>query len=221
MVDLLKKKVSISHPQFLQFLYPHFQFITDFKQVIDYSQGVIYKGLISETILNKLECLTDGKYILLTDIGEVILYTPSDYVKILFPVIADKAEQYNNYDLEQFIPILKQYYILQKKPPLLKEDETGIFGLYKALISSKEALHKEYFSLLNTLSIKVVASSILTFLLKVKEQNFNNCSSSYKKLINTAYLKFGTRIKPAIQTYIESDQKPEIALWLLLDTLNG
>lgn len=220
MADLLKKKVCISHPSFLQFLYPHFQFITDFKQPIDYSQGVIYKGLISDTILKRLDMFTGGKYILLTDIGEITLYTPSDYIKVLFPPLADKAEQYNSYDLEEFMPILKQYYILQKKPPLLKREESGIYSLFKALVSSKEDTRREYFTLLEITPVKVIASSLLSFLIKVKEQNYSG-SSSYKKLVNTAYLKFGNKIKPAIQQYIESRQSPEVSLWFLIESLSG
>jgi hypothetical protein len=220
MVDLLKKKISISDPSFLQFLYPSFQFITDLKQNIDFELGVIYKGTISDSVISKLNLITKGKYILLTDIGEINLHTPSDYIKTLFPALEKKAEQYNNYELDQFIPILKQYYILQKKPPLLKEEEAGIYSLFKSLVGSKDLMQKEYFSLLETTSIKRITSSLFTFLLKVKEQNYTGCSDSYKKLINQAYNKFGTKIKAAIMQYIESDQKPEVGIWFLLDTLN-
>lgn len=221
MVDLFRKKVSISDPTILQFFYPHFYIITDFKQPIDYSQGVVYKGTITDSIISKLELLTSGRYILLSDFPEITLQKPSDFIITFFPALADKAEIYNSYELEDFILIMKQYYILQRKIPVIKEDETRIFQLYKSLVGSKVALQKEYFQILQDIPIRVVSSSILTFLLKVKEQNFTNCSPVYRKLINSSYLKFGSKIKPAIKQYIETEQKPEIALWILLETLNG
>ena len=221
MVDLLKKKVSISDPYILLFLYPSFHFIVDLKQPIDYSEGVIYKGTVTDSLIKKLDLITSGRYILLSEFADITLQKPSDYISVFFPSLEDKSEQYNNYELDAFIPMFKQYLILQKKPPVLKEEETGTFQLFRSLIGSKVDLEKEYFHLLETMSPKVISSSVLTFLLKVKDQNFNNCSPSYKKLLNSAYLKFGSKIKPAIKQYIESEQKPEIALWLLLDTLNG
>lgn len=221
MKDLLKKRVCIEDITFLLFLYPQFQIISDFKQDIDYTKGVIYKGTISPTVINKLEQYTEGKYIIVSDIGEVVLQKPSDFIKTLLPVLEDKASKYDNYDLEQFIPLLKRYYILQKKPPMLKEEETGIYSLYKALISNKETLYSTYFSLLETMPVKIIVSSILSFLIKVKEQEYTSGSSNYKKLINTAHLKFGNRIKQGIKQYIESKQKEELALLSLLDYLNG
>ena len=196
-------------------------FISDFTQLIDYSDGVIYKGTVTDSIVKKLDFLTSGKYIILSEFADMILQKPSEYISVFFPSLKEKSEQYNNYDLETFLPLLKQYYILQKKPPILKEEESGTFQLFRSLVGSKQDLQKEYFNLLEITNIKVISSSVLTFLLKVKEQNYNNCSSSYKKLLNSAYLKFGSKIKPAVKQYIESEQKPEVALWFLLETLIG
>ena len=221
MVDLLKKKVSVSDPYFLLFLYPNFHFVSDLRQPLDYSQGVLFKGTITDSIVNKLNIITSGRYILLSEFADVTLQKPSDYITVFFPSLSDKATQYDTYDLEVFLPLFKQYIILQKKPPVLKEEESSTFQLFKSLLGSKIDLQKEYFTLLETQSPKVIASSVLTFLIKVKEQNLSNCTPTYKKLLNSAYLKFGSKIKPAVRQYIDSDQKPEISLWVLLETLNG
>lgn len=219
MVDLLKKKIKIEDPYLLLFFYPSFHFITDLKQNIDYSDGVIYKGTITDSIVTKLNLLTSGKYILISDFADIVLEKPSKFIEVFYPVLENNKEKYDNYPLDQFIPILKQYYLLQKRIPLLKEEESSIFRLFKSLLGSKSLLQKEYFNLLESVPVNTLSSSILTFLIKVKEQSYNNCSSSYKKVIYSANLKFGGKIKQSIIEYIESDQKPEIALWSLLENL--
>lgn len=217
--DLLKKKVSIFDPNILLFFLPHFQIIDDIKQPTDYSNGIIYNGTITDSIIKKIDLLSNGKYILLSDFAEIQLHKPSDFISIFMPTLKDKADSYNTYDLDSFMPIFKQYYLLNKRIPILKEEDSSIFSLYRFLLSSKSDVLKTYLLLLNKISVSVISASLLTFLIKVKEQNFSNCSPTYKKLINSAYLKFGSKIKPAVRQYIESDQKPEVALWFLLETL--
>lgn len=221
MEELLKKRVAIKDPALLQFFFPQFKIIADLKQPIDYSTGVIFTGTISDSVIRKLDFLTKGRYILISDFADIELYKPSNFISLAFPALKDKAIQYDNYELEDFLVLMKQYYILQKKVPVLKEDETGIFNLYRSLTSSKDLFVKEYFEVLQSMPIKVIVSSILTFLWKVKNKMYNSNSPQYTKILNSAHLKFGSKIKSAVKQYIESKQSPEVALFILLDTLNG
>jgi hypothetical protein len=221
MADLLRKKVCIAEPYLLLFFYPHFQIVSNLNSPIDYSTGVIYTGTVTDDVVHRLESLTLGKFILVTPFGEVTLAKPSDFIQVFLPVIADKATRYDSYNLDQFLILLKQHYLIQRRINLPQESEQGVYLLFKSLLSSKLDLYKEYLTLLETTPITVLASSVLTFLNNVLEQNLTNKSSAYRSLLNSAKLKFGDRIKCAVMQYIESKQRPDVALLFLLDTLNG
>lgn len=218
MDKLLKKKVGIVDPYLLQFFFPHFQFVSDTEQLIDYSQGVIYRGLVSDSTIKKLNILTEGKYIILSEFPEIVLNKPSDFISIFLPALEDKAKEYDKYELDEFLPLLKQYYILQKKIPVLKEEESEIYSFYKSTLMSKDTVIKTYISLLSKKPIHLISSSFFTFLLKVKNRLFTNCSPDYVKTINQANLKYGNKIKMVVSKYINSKQTEELAfLHLLLD----
>lgn len=220
MADLLGKKVSIKDPCLLQFFYPHFMITPCVDNEMDYSQGIIYTGLITDTIIKKINLFTEGKYILITDFGDIKLETPSDFISIFFPILESKKEKYSNYSLEDFLPIMKVYYILQKRIPILKEEELTIYSLFEATMQSNN-LDTVYFNLLKENDIKVLTSSFLSFLIKVNEEDYSTGSAMYKKLINKAHIKYGMKIKNAIRQYIESSQIPEMAFWNLLHNLVG
>ena len=220
MEDLLKKKVSIKDPSFLQFFYPHFSIVSDLNKDIDYTQGVIYTGLVSDSTIRKLDTISRGNYIVIADLCDVKIENPSDYIRVFFPALSDKADKYINYDLDDLLPLIKTHYILQKKIPLLKEEELTVYALYDSMTHPSK-IDEVYFSLLKEKDIKYIASSLFSFLIKVQEENYNASSPKYKKLINLAHLKFGSRIKGAVKQYIASDQLPEIALWELLHNIAG
>ena len=221
MADLLKKKVSIKDPYFLQFFYPHFSIVPDLnRENVDYTQGVIYTGLVSESNIKKLEYMSNGNYIIIADLCDVKLETQSDFIKVFFPVLADKADKYLNYDMDDLLPLIKVYSIIQKRIPLLKEEELTVYSLFDSL-THPIRIDEVYFNLLKERDVKYIASSILSFLIKVQEEDYNTSSGKYQQLINLAHLKFGAKIKGAIKQYIASDQIPEIALWELLHTIAG
>lgn len=220
MADLLKKKVKISDPYILQFFYPHFTVTSCLSNDVDYSQGVIYTGIITESVIKRIDNLSGGNYILVSDFSDIQLETPSDYIKIFFPVLEDKKDKYSNYALEDFIPLMKVYYILQKRIPLLKEEELNIYSLFDATVQPSQ-LDAVYFNLLKESDIKILISSFLSFLIKVNEEDYTKGSDSYKKLINKAHTRYGIKIKNAIRQYIESEQIPELSFWNLLHALAG
>lgn len=219
MVNLLKKRVSTDNLSFLQFLYPQFVVVSSLNLDIDYTKGVIYTGTITESIINNLDLITKGNYILVTQFGDIKLNSPSDYISTLLPILKGKAKDYDTYELDEFLPILKQYYLLQEKPPILKDEETHVYRLFKSLVASKNTMREVYFNLIQDVNISKLEASIFTFLIKVKEKNFSNCSDAYKLLLNQAYLRFGKNIRGAIQRYISLDCSKEVALWLLLESL--
>ena len=218
--NLIRKKVSIKDPSFLQFFYPHFSIVSDLNREMDYTQGVIYTGLVSESTIKKLDLISNGNYIIIADLCDIKLETQTDFIKVFFPVLEKKADKYTNYDLDDLLPLIKVYTILQKRIPILKEDVLTVYSLYNAMVHSLN-MDEVYFSLLKERDVKYIASSILSFLIKVQEEDYSTQSSSYKKLINAAHLKFGTKIRTAIRQYISSDQIPEIALWELLHNIAG
>ncbi len=219
MVDLLRKKVSIKDPYFLQFFYPHFTITNNLDSTdIDYTQGIIYTGVVSESVVKKVEYLTGGKYILVSDLCDIKLETSTDFIKVFFPALESKVEKYTNYDLVDLLPILKVYYILQKRVPVLKEDELSVYSLFEVTIHPSR-VDEIYFGLLSSVDIQVLISSFLSFLIKVNEEDYNTQSVGYKKLINNAHIRHGKKIPGAIRQYMESSQIPEIAFWNLLHTL--
>ena len=216
---LLKKKVSIYDPFLLLFFYPSYTLVSDINSCIDYSKGVVYTGNVNDNILKRLELLTMGNYILLSEFPEISLQKPSDFISTFFPHIKQKKDAYDVYSMDEFIPLLKKYFILKKTPPLPESEDISIFQLYKSMLSSKTVFEKEYISLLDKMSANVISSSLLTFLLKVETQNYTNCSPSYKKLINSAYLKFGNKITSCVREFLESSQKTEISTFMLIESL--
>lgn len=218
---LIGKKVTISDPYFLQFFYPRFSIVFDLNQPIDYSKGVIYTGLISESIHQRLTWLTRGLFIIVSQYGDITLETPKDFINAFLPMYSDKADKYLDYPMDEFIPVLKQYWIIQRRIIYYKEANQGVFSLYRAMTSSKTELYNAYFSLLEVMPIHKIASCVFSFLQRVQIQNYDGAGSEYKISINKAYLKFGKKIKQAVQQYVKSTQSPEVALFFLLDTLNG
>ena len=220
MVDLLGKRVSISDPYFLQFFYPRFSIVNNLTSDIDYSQGIIYNGVVSDSVIEKIKCMTNGKYILISDLCDVKLETPVDYVKTFFPVLENKIDKYSNYELSDLLPILKEYFILQKRIPILKEEELSVYSLFEATVQPSK-IDEVYFGLLQKMDVRILVSSFLSFLIKVNEEDYNTQSGGYKKLINKAHIRYGAKIKNAIKQYIDSEQIPELAFWNLLHNLVG
>ena len=116
MKSLLRKKVGIDDPYFLQFFYPHFRIVSELDPSEDYSSGVIYKGLVTDSIIDSLEANTKGQYIIVSKFPDVTLETPSDFVKVFFPLLEEKASRYDLYPLRDFLSLVKTQYVLSKKP---------------------------------------------------------------------------------------------------------
>lgn len=218
---LVGKKVAIADPYLLQFFYPRFSVVSDLNQPIDYSKGVIYTGIVSGSTQQRLTWLTRGMFIIVSQYGDVILETPKDFINTFMPYLSDKADKYLDYPMDEFIPVLKQHWILNRRIVYYKEVNQGVYALFRAMSSSKNDLYSAYFSLLETMPSYKIASSVLTFLQRVYTQNYDGAGSEYKLSINKAYLKFGKNIKQAILQYVKSNQSPEVALFFLLDSLNG
>ena len=220
MADLLRKKISIKDPAILQFFYPHFTITSVINNEEDYSQGMIYTGLITDSLIKKIDAVSMGKYILVSDFSDIKLETPSDFISVFFPVLEDRKERYSNYSLDDFIPLMKVYYILQKRIPVLKEEELTVYSLFEATTQPNQ-LDSVYFNLLKENDIKILISSFLSFLIKVNEEDYSNGSDMYKKLINKAHTRYGMKIKNAIRQFVESGQIQELSFWNLLHALAG
>lgn len=216
---LIGKRVSISDPYLLQFFYPRFSVVPDLSQPIDYSKGVIYTGLISESTLQKLTWMTKGMFIVISSYGDIVLEKPQDFITHIFPKFSDIADKYSDYPLEEFIPVFKQYWLLQRRIIYYKEENHGVYALYRAMSSSKNEMYAAYFSLLERAPIHSIISSVLTFIQRVQTQNYDGASSEYKISINKAYLKFGSKIDLSVLKYIKSNQSPEIALLFFMEDL--
>lgn len=216
---LIGKKVSIRDPYLLQFFYPRFSIVSDLSQPIDYSKGVIYTGLISESTIQKLTWMTKGMFIIISSYGDIILEKPQDFIINIFPKFSDIADKYSDYPLEGFIPVFKQHWLLQRRIVYYKEENQGVYALYRAMSSSKNEMYQAYFSLLERAPIHNIISSVLTFIQRVQSQNYDGASSEYKVSINKAYLKFGSKIGPSVLKYVKSKQSPEIALLFFMEDL--
>lgn len=219
MIDLLRKKVKIQDPSILQFFYPQFAITSSLEEEVEFSKGVIYTGLVTAKVMQKLELLTKGKFIIVSNFPDIALLEPGDFIKVCFPALEEKADRFNLYSMEQFLPILKNSYILNKAPVFPKDDSKGIYSLYQALVMAKTKAYETYFKLLEDIPAKVIASSLLTFFIKIRDEAYANKSETYKKLINSANLKFSDRIKPAVKKFSESPKSIELALWDLIDSL--
>ena len=219
METLIGKKVAITDPYLLQFFYPRFTVVSDLSQPIDYSKGVIYTGQLLGSVQQKLTWITRGLFIIVSPYGDIKLETPQDYIKAFMPKFENISDKYLDYPIDEFIPLLKQYWILQRRILYYKESNQGVYALYRAMSSSKYEMYTAYFSLLKDMPINHIASSVLTFLQRVQTQNYDGASSGYKLSINKAYLKFGKKIRQAVLQYVKSNQSPEVALLFLLDSL--
>lgn len=217
--SLLKKRVSIKDPSLLQYFYPNFILSSNIDVQDDYSKGVIYTGLVTDAVIKKIDYLTNGKYIVVSSFGDVQLDKPSDFIEVFIPGMSKKAYLYNNYPMEEFIPVLKKYYILQKKIPLYEDRDLKLFLLYKSLVGSRGSWIPIFIDLLEDMPVNVLASSILTFLINVKDQVYINKTDAYKRVINTATLKFGGKIYEAVSQYSKSILPQPLALFTLLADL--
>ena len=221
MKSLLRKKVGIDDSYFLQFFYPHFRIVSELSSNEDYSSGVIYKGLVTDDILEFLEVNTKGQYIIVSKFPDVTLETPSDFVKVFFPLLEEKATRYDLYPLRDFLSLVKTQYILSKNPVLYKATDHNIYQLFSLTLGSKKALYEYYFQLLDAMGPRLLAASILTFLNKVQKKEYSGLNRDYIARLNTAYLRYGDKIKPAVYQFATTEKNLDLALWTLLDTLSG
>ena len=219
---LVNKCVSVYDPRFLQFFYPNYPIVNKIDDTIDFSNGVIYTGMVTEKILTRLHVLTNNKVIIVSPYGEVNLNTPEEIAKSYYPDLTERAlKKYKDYDIDEFIEHFKRDYLLGRKVTAPKPIASEMYNLFKATILSTDTLLKTYFSVISKVNINIVASSIFTFLLRVLTKDVENRRTySYKELIITANKMYGDRIKVEIDKYLKSKQSREVALLFLLLSLN-
>lgn len=220
-LNLVNKRVRVFDPYFLQFFHPTFSIVRDLEQPIDYTQGVIYTGTITERIITSLRLMTQNKFILVSSYGDINLTTPEEILQAFYPD-AKNINKFKKYDLETFIPQFKRDWIIGRPVSVSRMEDTcpNIYGLYKSILSNKQEIIYEYFSAIERYKLNVVAACLFTYISRVQTMNIAGCKPAYISLIGQANTRFGRKIKPAIQEYIQAEQRPDVALLNLLLSLN-
>lgn len=106
-------------------------------------------------------------------------------------------------DDEDFFNHLKIFTVTKKWELKYDESET-IYNLFKALVSSRGEAIQFYFRLIDNYPPAIIESSLLTFLVRVKNINEQNVSPEYMRLLKQANQVMKDKIKGAVMNLSRS-----------------
>ncbi len=101
-----------------------------------------------------------------------------------------------------------------------KFSEHSAYTLYTAILGTPDVLNSVYFNMVDSRNVQRIASSILSFLIKVQSQQVNVSSVYYARLIAQSYRRYGKYIKQGISNFVKSKSVLEVSLYQLLAFLN-
>jgi hypothetical protein len=187
-------KIYLSNLNLIYFLFPEAKIIKEFGCVV-YDELVLYELQKGESIfdIEKQVKTLFTSYILVTHVlshaVDITLNNRIDYIAYIATKknikrvkdVDTKIEKLSGYDFEKFLKmslILGRWY---KEIFVYKEK---IYKLYEAIFQSTKDLIKIYVELNRRMSEEEIFSSILTFLLRLKNRDNqkNNFSDYYKNL---------------------------------------
>ncbi len=216
---------------FLNFIHPHFEIVNDIDLYDNpIPNGIIYTGQWADDIKNKLNKITPNWIIvnahhfdldLSTNEGLVKNILPIHYVQIKNKAVKDSSMPVYN-TMEYWLLLDKVKLCLIDNSPLQcdKFSEHSAYTLYTAILGTPDVLNSVYFNMVDSRNVQRIASSILSFLIKVQSQQVNVSSVYYARLIAQSYRRYGKYIKQGISNFVKSKSVLEVSLYQLLAFLN-
>lgn len=229
---LLQKSINFpkQYINFLNFIHPHFEVIDN---VDNYDNpkpyGIIYTGTYTDDIKDQLNKITKNWIIVNSCNYNVDLTTNDGLIKNLLPLLyvqlksLDKNFTDKLYSIayESLLEKIKYLLIYNANKLNFETNDKSVYTLFNAIIATPDILNNVYFNTVNKYNVSQVASSVLTFLSKVQQNNIKGTSVHYARLITQSNKRYSKKIKSAIARYIKSNiSNKELALYQLLVDLN-
>ena len=216
---------------FLNFIHPHFEIVSDIDLYDNpMPNGIIYTGQWTDDIKDKLNKITPNWIIvnahhfdldLSTNEGLVKNILPIHYVQIKNKAVKDSSTPvYNIMEYWSLLDKVKLCLIDNSSLQCDKFSEHSAYALYTAILGTPDVLNSVYFNMVDSRNVQRIASSILSFLIKVQSQQVNVSSVYYARLIAQSYRRYGKYIKQGISNFVKSKSVLEVSLYQLLAFLN-
>lgn len=221
----------IQYIGFLNFIHPHFE-IVDSIDLYDnpMPNGIIYTGQWTDDIKDRLNRITSNWIIVNAHHFDLDLSTNEGLVKNILPIhyvqIKNRAVKesstpvYNTMEYWSLLDKVKLCLIDNSQLQCDKFSEYSVYSLYTAILGTPDVLNSVYFNIVDSNNVQRIASSILSFLIKVQSQQVNVSSVYYARLIAQSYRRYGKYIKQGVSNFVKSKSTLEVSLYQLLAFLN-
>lgn len=224
---------------FFHLLYPNFILTDDIKKYRPSFSGIIYTGIVTETVIERLEFIKNyivltemfdiedkENYVLKKHLGEekvVKFFKIRDYITWFYPKENEKKRSRIGHFQKEFSERMPEFLNLMLKSLLLKKGlptkkqmkDVSVYPLFVRIGDrDTEAFTKTLFEVMDSMEAWKVESSIMTFLGRVMDGDVTGNSGGYGKLVRQAQTTYGHRVKKAVLKYVQSKQD---VFWKLLE----
>lgn len=208
-------------PGIIRFLYPSFQEKSSLSYS-DLSKDIIYTGPTRRE-LKKYLASSCNRFISTTGAYEVDISTPKQLLEWVclrksIELRQSVLDTLDSYDDEELIFLIKQLWVTGRWLGSNTES-VSIYQLFQGTVGPLKDLLKTYYLLRESIPHKIIEASFITFLSRVVNMEEQNVSQGYMKLLRTAHMKYGSKLRPAIFKFsTRKDKNDELKfLDLLLD----
>lgn len=228
---LLQKSINFpkQYINFLNFIHPHFEIIDSIDNYDNPKPyGIIYTGTYTDDIKDQLNKITKNWIIVNSCHYDVDLTTNDELIKNLLPLLYVQLKSLDKNFIDKLYSIAYESLLEKIKYSLIYNtklnfdaNDKSVYILFNAIIATPDVLNNVYFNTVNKDNVLQVASSVLTFLSKVQQNNIKGTSVHYARLITQSNKRYSKKIKSAIARYVKSNiSNKELALYQLLVDLN-
>ena len=203
----------------LTILYPNYKRL-DYVTFLNQEDDVIYTGKPFNNLIKYLEKNTKS-FINTVGTPDIDLTNKETLLEYILNLKGKKVSNKMK-DFAQTVDDKEFYYclkllIVNGKFPYNIEKSNSLFDLYTALNENTMKVIKVFNNLCESYPTPVLEASILSFLNRIAHNQVDGISKRYALLVNNTRIKIGSRLKPSILEYAQSNQTTLDLLTLLLN----